>query len=171
MVPAITGKRLSLIMAQASDAAPLANLLTDPDVAHWWHGYDTERLLGEIADPAYETYVIQCADRCVGMLVVVEDNEPNSRCAAIHLFIGRPFHGKGLGAEAMRVAVHELFEHRAHHRVVIDPRATNERVIHMCRKVGFRPVGVLRQHERDAAGKWHDALLMDLLRGDWAAGQ
>jgi len=29
--------------------------------------------------------------------------------------------------------------------------------------VGFRPVGVLREHERGADGAWCDGLLMDLL--------
>src|SRR6185295_11085520 len=34
------------------------------------------------------------------------------------------------------------------------------------RKVGFRPVGVMRQYERGPEGEWHDGLLMDLLAGE-----
>jgi aminoglycoside 6'-N-acetyltransferase len=32
--------------------------------------------------------------------------------------------------------------------------------------VGFRPVGVMRQYERGGDGRFHDGLLMDLLRGE-----
>jgi aminoglycoside 6'-N-acetyltransferase len=35
-------------------------------------------------------------------------------------------------------------------------------------KVGFRPVGVMRQYERGGDGRFHDGLLMDLLRGELA---
>jgi aminoglycoside 6'-N-acetyltransferase len=31
--------------------------------------------------------------------------------------------------------------------------------------VGFKPVGVMRQYERDETG-WHDGLLMDLLTAE-----
>jgi hypothetical protein len=34
-------------------------------------------------------------------------------------------------------------------------------------EVGFRPVGVLRDYERDTDGRgWHDGLLMDLLAAE-----
>ena len=34
-------------------------------------------------------------------------------------------------------------------------------------KVGFRPVGTLREYERDTVGDgWHDGLLMELLASD-----
>ena len=36
-----------------------------------------------------------------------------------------------------------------------------------CAAVGFKPVGVMRQYERDTDGKgWHDGLLMDLLSAE-----
>jgi aminoglycoside 6'-N-acetyltransferase len=50
-----------------------------------------------------------------------------------------------------------------HHRLTIDPAADNEAAIRTYRKVGFKPVGVLRRYERDSDGTWHDGLLMDLL--------
>jgi len=34
--------------------------------------------------------------------------------------------------------------------------------------VGFRPVGVMRRYERGGDGRFHDGLLMDLLRGELA---
>jgi aminoglycoside 6'-N-acetyltransferase len=49
---------------------------------------------------------------------------------------------------------------------VIDPAADNLAAIRCYTKVGFRPVGVMRQYERSADGSWHDGLLMELLAGE-----
>jgi aminoglycoside 6'-N-acetyltransferase len=67
--------------------------------------------------------------------------------------------------------VRHLIEDRGHHRLTIDPAAANERAIRCYAGVGFRPVGVLRQYERDDDGGWHDGLLMDLLAADWRASR
>ena len=40
------------------------------------------------------------------------------------------------------------------------------RAIRCYTKVGFRPVGVMRQYERGDDGRFHDGLLMDPLRGE-----
>ncbi|HEX3733140.1 MAG TPA: GNAT family protein [Mycobacteriales bacterium] len=57
-------------------------------------------------------------------------------------------------------------EERGHHRLTIDPAADNGAAIGMYRRLGFRPVGVLRQYERPPNGEWHDGLLMDLLAAE-----
>jgi aminoglycoside 6'-N-acetyltransferase len=41
--------------------------------------------------------------------------------------------------------------------------ADNARAIAAYRKVGFRPVGIMRRYERAADGHWRDGLLMELL--------
>jgi aminoglycoside 6'-N-acetyltransferase len=38
------------------------------------------------------------------------------------------------------------------------------------RKVGFRPVGVMRRYQRDRSGEWQDGLLMDLLADELVRG-
>ncbi len=47
-----------------------------------------------------------------------------------------------------------------------DPAAANGRAVSAYAKVGFRPVGILRQNERGADGTFHDTLLMDVVRGE-----
>src|SRR5205807_1641697 len=44
-----------------------------------------------------------------------------------------------------------------------DPAAHNSRAIKAYERVGFKPVGFMRQYERGPAGEWHDGLLMDML--------
>jgi len=42
----------------------------------------------------------------------------------------------------------------------------NAAAIRTYEKAGFRPVGVMRAYERDAAGDaWHDGLLMEYVAG------
>jgi RimJ/RimL family protein N-acetyltransferase len=42
------------------------------------------------------------------------------------------------------------------------------RAIHVYEKLGFRPVGVMRQYERVADGSWRDGLLMELIASEFA---
>ena len=53
---------------------------------------------------------------------------------------------------------------------MIDPAADNVAAIRAYEKVGFRPVGVMRQYERLPGGEWHDGLLMDLLADELTDG-
>ena len=66
----------------------------------------------------------------------------------------------------VRTIARYLLEVRGHHRLTIDPAADNLRAIRTYEKVGFKPVGVLRQYERGVDGKYHDGLLMDMLAGE-----
>ncbi len=71
--------------------------------------------------------------------------------------------GRGLGPDAIRTLATYLIDERGHHRLTIDPAAANEAAIRAYAKVGFRPVGVMREYQRMPDGRWVDALLMDLL--------
>ena len=86
------------------------------------------------------------------------------RHAGIDVYLGDRFQGRGAGREAVGLLARFLFEQRGHHRITIDPAAANERAIRCYARVGFRPVGVMRQYERGSNGRFHDGLLMDLLR-------
>ena len=86
------------------------------------------------------------------------------RHAGIDIFLAGRFQGQGAGTEAIGLLARFLFEQRGHHRITIDPAAANAQAIRSYGKVGFRPVGVMRQYERGGDGQFHDGLLMDLLR-------
>jgi hypothetical protein len=64
-------------------------------------------------------------------------------------------------ARAVALLARYLFSECGHHRITIDPAAHNERAIRGYAKVGFRPVGVMRQYERGPDGQFHDGLLMN----------
>ena len=118
-------------------------------------------------DPDAMRLTIVVAGRVVGLIQYYEEHEPKYRHAAIDLFLDPALHGRGIGTEAMRRVVDHLIDERDHHRIVIDPAAANHVAIKAYTKVGFRPVGTMREYERDTDGEgWHDGLLMELLASD-----
>jgi len=82
------------------------------------------------------------------------------------LFLTTKSQNQGVGREALRLLARHLFEERGHHRLVIDPAASNARAIRAYEAVGFKPVGIMRMYERGPDGTFHDGLLMDLLTED-----
>jgi aminoglycoside 6'-N-acetyltransferase len=101
-----------------------------------------------------------------GSIQATEEPDPDYRHAGIDLFLGPDFQGRGLGTEVIRTVARWLFDERGHHRLTIDPAATNDRAIRAYASVGFKPVGVMRRYERGPDGTFHDGLLMDLLRDE-----
>jgi aminoglycoside 6'-N-acetyltransferase len=148
----------------AGDAAQLRRIHETPEVARWWELPDESFPFDE---PEATRLTIEVDGSVAGMIQFTEEPEPKYRHAGIDLFVDPALHGRGIGTEAVRRVVRHLIDDRGHHRITIDPAATNAAAIRAYEKVGFRPVGVMRRYERDADGKgWHDGLLMELLAGE-----
>ena len=162
-LPELRGVRVRLRPPDPdADAAPLAALLAEPAVARWWHSLaDADRVRRELLE-AEPGWVIEVDGAAAGWIQFYEETEPDYRHVALDLFLATATHGRGLGQEAARLVI-DHFAARGHHRFTIDPAAANERAIGSYAALGFKPVGILRQYERGADGRWRDGLLMDLL--------
>jgi len=114
-------------------------------------------------EPDVVPWVIEHQGRVVGYIQDWEETDPHYRHAGIDLFLSTEVHGRGLGPDAIRTLAAHLIDDRGHHRLTIDPVATNERAIRAYTRVGFRPVGRLRAYQRTADGGWEDGLLMEML--------
>jgi aminoglycoside 6'-N-acetyltransferase len=110
------------------------------------------------------------AGEVAGLIQYYEEHEPDYRHAGMDIALRSDHHGRGLGREALITLARHLIDVRGHHRLIIDPAAGNARAIATYRRVGFRPVGVMRRYERGPDGVWHDGLLMDLLPEELASG-
>jgi aminoglycoside 6'-N-acetyltransferase len=162
--PALHGERVTLRPIRAADADRLLEILQEPEVSRWWGDYDAARLRRDLLQTTDEVvYAIEANGELIGAIQYGEENEPDYRHASVDLFLATDRQGQGLGTEAIRVLARFLFDERGHHRLTIDPAAANERAIRAYERVGFRPVGVMREYERGPDGTWHDGLLMDLL--------
>ena len=162
-LPVLRGDRVLLRPVRDDDAAGLLALLTEPSVAAWWQKWDAARVGEMIADREEPAFAIEVGGALVGVLLLGEEAFPMYRHASLDIAIATEHQGKGLGPEALRLAIAYLIEDRGHHRLTIDPSAANERAIRAYARLGFKPVGVMRRYERHADGDWHDGLLMDLL--------
>lgn len=161
----LRGRDVILRSTTPADAPLLAAILAEPEVARWWGEFDLERINAELieGDPEADPFVIEHGGEVIGFIQAVEENEPNFRSAGIDLFLRTNAQGRGLGPDAIRTLATNLIADRGHHRLTIDPAAENAHAIAAYAKLGFRPVGRMRQYQRMADGRWVDALLMDLL--------
>ena len=164
----LRGNRVVLRPLAEEDVARLVELGTDPEVARWWPGLTPEHV-GEKArgeDEGVVAFAILDEGEVAGMIQFYEEDDEEYRHAGMDLFLGVLFQDRGLGSDAVRTLARHLLEVRAHHRLVIDPAAHNERAIRCYEKVGFRRVGVMREYWLDPDGVWRDGVLLDLLAGE-----
>jgi aminoglycoside 6'-N-acetyltransferase len=153
---------LTLRPLVAADAAELRRILATPEVARWWDPPEDDFPMGD--DPESIRFTIEVDERVAGMVQYWEETDPKYRHAGIDLFLDPAFHGRGIGTEVVRRVVRMLIDERGHHRVTIDPAASNASAIRAYEKAGFQRVGVMRRYERDAdGGGWHDGLLMEFV--------
>jgi aminoglycoside 6'-N-acetyltransferase len=157
--------RVVLRPLESGDEAELLRIHRTPEVRQWWdepaEGFPWD-------EPESTRLTIEVDGRVAGLIQYWEETEPKYRHAGIDLFLDPSLHGQGIGTEALRHLVRALIEERGHHRITIDPATDNAAAIRSYEKVGFKPVGVMRQNERDTDGAgWHDSLLMELLASEF----
>ena len=151
------------------DEAELLRIHATPEVVRWWDA--PSEGFPWTDEPEAERLAIEVDGAVAGLIQFWEEQEPRYRHAGIDVFLDPALHGRGLGTEAVRLVVRQLIDGRGHHRITIDPAVANAVAIRAYEKVGFTPVGVMRNYERDVDGEgWHDSLLMELLAGEERPG-
>jgi aminoglycoside 6'-N-acetyltransferase len=166
MAGELQGDRVRLRRVADSDIARLTEIVADPELARWWGDNDEDDIRMEVSAPRVLPWAIEVEDQVSGLVVATEEPDPDYRSVELDIFLAAPLHDRGLGADALRTALRHLFEERDHHRALMAPAADNERAIRCYTRVGFRPVGIMRQADRAPDGRWRDALLMDLLAAE-----
>jgi len=166
-LPVLKNERVTLRPIDDADLDALVAIIQSPGVREWWwEAGDPERLRAGFRDDAAgeSAFAIEVDGELAGWLGFDEETDPGYKHAGIDISLDPRFQGQGLGPDSIRTVVRWLAGERGHHRFTIDPSGRNERAIRAYESVGFRPVGVLRRYERDAAGPgFHDGLLMELL--------
>jgi aminoglycoside 6'-N-acetyltransferase len=161
----IRGRHVVLRELGEGEVPALTAILQEPEVARWFGRYEEadvrEEMLGQ-------WLAVELDGELVGTVVGEEEDDPDYRHAGIDVGLTTRLHGRGLGFDTVRTMAAWLFEERGHHRLTIDPAAANARAIRCYERVGFRPVGIMRDYERGADGRWRDGLLMDMLRHELA---
>jgi aminoglycoside 6'-N-acetyltransferase len=162
---ALQGAKVRLRLVVETDIPELARIRATPEVHEHWRGGDDKvaAVKKDLAEPDSTPYVIEHDGRVAGWIQWQAEDEPDYRHASMDIYLDPAVRGRGLGVDALRTLARHLLVDRGHHRLEIDPAVDNAAAIRCYTKVGFRPVGVMRQAERGNDGTWHDALLMDML--------
>lgn len=132
-------------------------MLTTPEVHRWWGDAHLDDGWPGQDDSDAVRFVVLIDEQVIRLVQYYEEDDPDYRHAGIDISLYPRWHRHGYGADAVRTLARHLIANRGHHRLVIDPAADNKAAIHCYRKVGFRPVGVLRRHWRDPDGSWRTA--------------
>jgi aminoglycoside 6'-N-acetyltransferase len=151
------------------DVDTITAILHEPAVAPWWPRYDRDRVERELVteiDDDTTVYVIEVDGAVAGLIQSWEEAEQEYRHAGMDIAVSTAWHGKDVAIAALRGLARHLIEDLGHHHLTIDPAAANARAIGCYEKLGYRPVGVLRQNELGADGVFRDTLLMDLVVED-----
>ena len=164
----LRGDRVVLRPLAEADVTRLVELGAHPEVARWWPGLTREHVLEKARgeDDGAVVFAIVAEKDVAGMVQYFEETDEDYRHASIDLFLGAPYQDRGLGTDTVRTMVRHLIEDRGHHRVTIDPAATNERAVRCYEKAGFKRVGVMRQYWLAPDGTWQDGVLLDLLASE-----
>ncbi len=139
-------------------------IVARPGVSEWWGPMEDAAHTREGIVNDGTAFSIEIDGALAGWLGFNEETEPDHRYASLDIFLAPAYQNQRLGPAALRLAAEWLFAERGHHRLTIDPACANARAIRAYAAVGFRPVGAMRRYERGADGRWHDNLLMDMLR-------
>ncbi|HEV8249794.1 MAG TPA: GNAT family protein [Gaiellaceae bacterium] len=163
----LRGESVVLRPLAVEDVPRLVEIGRQPEVARWWTSVTPAKLTAKAEGRDDATGLAILADgNVVGMIQYFEEDDPEYRSASIDIFLSNEVHGRGLGTDAVRTLARWLIRERGHHRVTIDPAVENAAAVRAYEKVGFRPVGVLREYWTDPSGVRHDGLLMDLLASE-----
>jgi aminoglycoside 6'-N-acetyltransferase len=136
------------------DVAVLARWDDDPDVAAAiggrgadWYDWPAE-LVRDV--PWRELLIAEEDGRPIGFMQLLDAGEEESHyCGdvepgtwALDIWIGSPDdRGRGLGAQAMELALQRVFDQHGAEMVMIDPVVDNRRAIAFYERLGFQHVG------------------------------
>lgn len=166
--PELNGPRVTLAHLAPEHHARLRELHQMAEVSRWWGDPSPEWPAD--ADEVEIMYTVMLGREIIGLAEWYEEKEPRFRHAGLDLFLDPAVHGRGLGAETVRVVCAHLIDDCRHHRLIIDPEVENTVAIACYRKVGFKEIGVMRRYFLNREDEWKDGLLMDLLAEEFVRG-
>lgn len=152
------------------DAVMILDWRTRPDVTRYMYtdietpDVDRQRAwlaaMNERAD--YRQFVIEAEGRPIGYLSYSEIDRVHRRCSS-GLYVAEAADRKRFAGFLSPFIFDYCFYALDMNKLVNTYMEGNERLVRIQRLVGYREVGVLRQHVWKY-GRWHDVLMLELLR-------
>jgi RimJ/RimL family protein N-acetyltransferase len=89
-----------------------------------------------------------------------------STCWEIAIGLFPELRGRGIGTAAQALLVDYLFEHTRAERIQVTTDPENAAELAAAKRVGFQVEGRIRRAQW-RGGRWHDQVLLSLLRDGW----
>jgi aminoglycoside 6'-N-acetyltransferase len=89
-----------------------------------------------------------------------------STCWEIAIALFKEVRGRGIGTAAQKQLVDYLFEHTRTERIQVTTDPENAAELAAAKKIGFQEEGRIRRAQW-RGGRWHDQVLLSLLRDEW----
>jgi RimJ/RimL family protein N-acetyltransferase len=177
-VTTIKGERVLLRPLQESDLEESLRVWT-PELRRMYGGSLTSERRPTMEDKRrwFETvregkkghcFAIEADGRYIGIARLEVADEQSQRARFSIGIANSAYWGRGYGTAVTRLMLRYAFEHLGLHRVELRVAAYNVRAIRCYENCGFRHEGVER-HSFFVDGKWHDDVLMAILREEWEA--
>jgi len=172
----LTGQKTSIRPVEEADIETMYQWYNDQEVNLWSSGawplntlLSKEQLAVKFLDELPDTYrytILAENELLIGTIGFKEVNIP-AQSATLFVVLGnKTYWGKGYGTDALITFSRFLLTQWNFHRISLDTWDGNNRAIRVYEKVGFKIEG--RQREaRFVLGKYHDAILMGLLREEF----
>lgn len=152
------------------DAAMILDWRTRPDVTRYMYtdieNPDVERqrawIIAMSERQDYRQFVIEAEGRPIGYLSFSDIDQINRRCSS-GLYVGEPSDRRRFAGFLAPYIFDYCFYSLDMNKHVNTYMEGNERLIRNQLLVGYREVGVLRQHVWKY-GRWHDVIMLELLR-------
>lgn len=125
--------------------------------------------MGKSREDIVFAIVLKKGDRLIGN-VGFHRIDRVSRCAWLGIAIGDPaMVSKGFGTDVLKLMVDYGFRTQNFHRIELQVHEFNERALAAYRKVGFIEEG-RRREAVYSGGKYHDSILLSILKDEWLKG-
>ena len=131
-------------------------------VGRWSH----EQHAAELAKDSTRYFIARDSGEVTAFAIFQQIGDPDRR---VHLkrIVARDA-GQGAGTRLLSSALDWLYTETETNRVDLDLFVENERARRTYEKLGFMVEGRLRDYHRSVDGRIRDALIMSILRKDWA---
>jgi UDP-4-amino-4,6-dideoxy-N-acetyl-beta-L-altrosamine N-acetyltransferase len=139
-----------------------AGMYTDHTIAREEHEQWSSRVL---ADPSVDYRVPCYRGRPIGLVAITNIDLVNSKCFW-GFYVGEPTAPVGAGAAMEYLALQYMFEARGTRKVCCEVLSSNEPVIRLHSKFGFREEGRFLQHVLKG-GRYQDVVFLAMLAIEW----
>jgi RimJ/RimL family protein N-acetyltransferase len=123
----------------------------------------------EMGKPSVRYFALREGRTLAGFAIVQGIGDANRRAHLKRIAVAEP--GSGAGAPLLRGLIGHVFTETDTNRLDLDVFVGNDRARRAYEKAGFTAEGVMREHHRNADGRYRDVWLMSILRREWLAAR